>query len=88
MDSFLDSDDYFTTEPFNYFDWIIASHINCKVFYFSSKADKAISMDLFRQDVVLATLGTRGIKMNLRNCANFLLFGVDYIIRTILKLME
>ena len=54
---FLDSDDYFTTEPFNYFDWIIASHINCKVFYFSSKADKAISMDLFRQDVVLATLG-------------------------------
>ena len=29
---FLDSDDYFTTEPFNYFDWIIASHINCKVF--------------------------------------------------------
>lgn len=68
---FLDSDDYFTTEPFNYFDWIIASHINCKVFYFSSKADKAISMDLFRQDVVLATLGTRGIKNEFTELCQF-----------------
>lgn len=68
---FLDSDDYFTTEPFNYFDRIIASHIDCKVFYFSSKADKIVPMDRYRQDIILATLGTRGIENEFMGLCQF-----------------